>query len=186
MWVELVVLWTESDWNSKVRPDFWSCPARDTALEFILHYKLERASHGSDCTLIKAFFLFLIIIIVILPFFIRRSGNTHTYEGHALMSRWFLAAEYSYKQPSRSGINISARVTLHSNMQYCFCLLHKDVKTFVSVEVKQLCGKKKKCMCLTVLHMDWDSAHVRITIPSQKHTRLIVHICFENLTINLF
>lgn len=47
----------------------------------------------------------------------------------------------------RSGINISGRVTLHSNMQYSFCLLHKDVRDFVSVEVKQLC--EKKCMCLT-------------------------------------
>lgn len=40
--------------------------------------------------------------------------------------------------------------------QYCFCLLHKDVKTFVSVEVKQLCKKKKKSEYVSVLlpHME--------------------------------
>lgn len=38
-----------------------------------------------------------------------------------------------------------------------FCVLHKDVKTFISVEVKQLClkKKKKKAVCLFCSKKTW-------------------------------
>lgn len=174
VWIQRVVLWTESDWNSKVRPELWSGLAGIAALELILHHKLGRASKSSDCTLIQSFlFLFFNNYCYICLFFIRRSGNTHTYEGHALMSKWFLAAESS-QQPSRSGINISGRVTLHSNMQFSFCLLHKDVKAFVWVEVKQLC--EKMSICLTAAQ-----GSRTLTMSESPSNQKTHHIIFSHL-----